>query len=393
MISFALAESIVIFNVLFYSRQLRQLFFIALSFFIFQLGAQPLKTPKKISDGYGGKFDKCKDAPDNYYVIYKNVNTYAIDLVIAVKNVSGEWLVFRKDNMSANDTLIAFSCTGAGSNKIDFRKSGDKVPLMSYESLNKDFLAKQKPQKEAFVSLTAKILYGEKIKKPLVNQEIGLKDKEGKVLHETKTDEFGDFSFENVNKEIDLELFLKENKTLDPNEKVYLAKLDGRILTEMQKNDENEFVYKLLPLDFKKLSTSEDVEDPFLAIKDFKNSNGKDIVVAESIYFAEGSSELMEEAKKKLDKVVNVLNENNNMKVELSAHTDSKGDDISNLKLSESRAKLAVNYIVSKGIESSRVSGKGYGESKILNRCGNGIKCSENEHRLNRRLEFKFIKN
>jgi outer membrane protein OmpA-like peptidoglycan-associated protein len=97
--------------------------------------------------------------------------------------------------------------------------------------------------------------------------------------------------------------------------------------------------------------------------------------------------------------VIKILNKYPNLVLEISSHTDSKGDDASNMQLSEKRALAVVNYIisnsiniVSNGIDKKRVSGKGYGETKILNRCKNGIECNENEHKENRRTEFKFIK-
>jgi len=91
-----------------------------------------------------------------------------------------------------------------------------------------------------------------------------------------------------------------------------------------------------------------------------------------------------------LDKVVAVLNENP-ITVELSSHTDSRGSDEYNMTLSVNRAQAAVDYIVSRGISRSRVVAKGYGETKLLNNCGNNVICSEAEHQLNRRTEVKVL--
>ena len=80
--------------------------------------------------------------------------------------------------------------------------------------------------------------------------------------------------------------------------------------------------------------------------------------------------------------------------IELSSHTDARGSDKYNMSLSDKRAKSAAKYIVDHGgIEKSRITGKGYGESLLLNRCHNGVKCSEAEHQENRRTEFKVLKN
>src|SRR5690606_27511817 len=79
------------------------------------------------------------------------------------------------------------------------------------------------------------------------------------------------------------------------------------------------------------------------------------------------------------------------MVIELSSHTDSRGSDSYNLDLSQRRANSARNYLEERGIASGRVEAVGYGETRILNHCTNGVNCSEEEHQLNRRTEFKII--
>ena len=77
-----------------------------------------------------------------------------------------------------------------------------------------------------------------------------------------------------------------------------------------------------------------------------------------------------------------------NMKIDVRSFTDSRGKDAYNMKLSERRAKATAGWIVSQGINSSRVKFKGYGETRLLNDCVNGVKCTEEEHAINRRSEF-----
>ena len=78
--------------------------------------------------------------------------------------------------------------------------------------------------------------------------------------------------------------------------------------------------------------------------------------------------------------------------IEIGSHTDSRSAAKANLILSEKRAKASVDYIVSKGIDKARLTGKGYGESKLVNKCKDGVKCKEEEHQQNRRTEFKIVK-
>lgn len=100
---------------------------------------------------------------------------------------------------------------------------------------------------------------------------------------------------------------------------------------------------------------------------------------------------IREDAKPELNKLVRFLEDNPAVKVELGSHTDSRGSDSYNLKLSQNRANAAVEYIITKGISRDRIVAKGYGETVLLNKCANGIPCSDEEQQVNRRTEFKVI--
>lgn len=92
-----------------------------------------------------------------------------------------------------------------------------------------------------------------------------------------------------------------------------------------------------------------------------------------------------------LDNVVSVLKQNPSLRIELSSHTDSRGNDKYNLQLSQRRAEAAVNYLVANGIDKNRLVAKGYGETRLTNNCGNGTTCSDAEHQANRRTEIKVL--
>ncbi|WP_034230379.1 OmpA family protein, partial [Aquimarina pacifica] len=93
-----------------------------------------------------------------------------------------------------------------------------------------------------------------------------------------------------------------------------------------------------------------------------------------------------------LQKVIAALHQYPQLKIDVRSHTDSRADDNYNMYLSERRAKSTIKYIIEKGgIDSSRVTGRGYGETSILNKCANNTSCNEEEHQLNRRSEFIVI--
>ena len=80
------------------------------------------------------------------------------------------------------------------------------------------------------------------------------------------------------------------------------------------------------------------------------------------------------------------------MKIDVRSHTDSRGNDAYNMRLSEKRAQSTIDYIVERGgIDRSRITGRGYGESQLINECANGVPCSREQHELNRRSEFKIV--
>lgn len=116
-----------------------------------------------------------------------------------------------------------------------------------------------------------------------------------------------------------------------------------------------------------------------------------DKFVLENLYYDFDKANIRPDAALVLDKLVNAMRDNPTMKVELSSHTDSRGSDKYNMLLSDRRAKSALEYVVSRGIERSRIVAKGYGESRLVNSCRNGVKCTAAEHQANRRTEVEVL--
>jgi flagellar motor protein MotB len=109
------------------------------------------------------------------------------------------------------------------------------------------------------------------------------------------------------------------------------------------------------------------------------------------IYFDVNKFNIRPDAAIELNKIIKALNENPEISIELGSHTDCRGSSKSNQILSQKRAKSSAEYIMSKGgIASERLSYKGYGESQIINGCVDGVTCSDEEHAVNRRTEFKI---
>ena len=111
------------------------------------------------------------------------------------------------------------------------------------------------------------------------------------------------------------------------------------------------------------------------------------------IFYELGSARITPASKKIIDETLLPLLNSKPVNIELMSHTDSRGNDDFNMSLSQQRANSVVNYLVSKGVNRSRLSARGYGESRLVNRCSNGVECSEGQHQKNRRTEFRVLNN
>jgi len=113
-------------------------------------------------------------------------------------------------------------------------------------------------------------------------------------------------------------------------------------------------------------------------------------IILKPIYFEYNKSNITQAGAFELDKLVQVMNNNKDLVIFAKSHTDSRGTDAYNMALSDRRAKSTVQYLISKGIDAARISGKGFGESELKVACGD--KCTEEEHAQNRRSEFLIVK-
>ncbi|WP_417860593.1 OmpA family protein [Winogradskyella sediminis] len=118
----------------------------------------------------------------------------------------------------------------------------------------------------------------------------------------------------------------------------------------------------------------------------------EDQIVINPIFFDFDKSDIRTDAQYELENIVDVLRKHPEMIIKIESHTDSRGRDKYNLKLSDRRAKSTRDYLLSRDISPDRIeSAIGYGETQLLNDCGNNSNCSEEEHQLNRRSYFYII--
>lgn len=239
-------------------------------------------------------------------------------------------------------------------------------------------------------------LYGDNKNNPLSNMKVMLLNDKYESIDSAMTNNNGDFEFRHLpyTKQILLNAENEKN-VLEAFNNVLVFDNTDNLIKVVSLVKGKKFNYKPLATEQSRI-TEIYIDDPWLAlIKKDKNLKTKDVPVTiiENILFEFNKSELLPQSKQTLDKVILVMQANKTFQIELSAHSDSKGSDAYNLKLSEQRANSAKNYIITKGIDASRIKAIGYGESKLLNNCGNNAICSDDEHAVNRRIEFKIIYN
>lgn len=197
----------------------------------------------------------------------------------------------------------------------------------------------------------------------------------------------------------------KKTRTVLPNASVAILDSKGNIITTKMTNSEGKVSYDIecetaytfqitaqnfemavLPIEKTKLGeviVKAELEPTAIVITDSE-------VLLKPVYFDFDKSNITALGANELDKLIKVMKDNPTMIIFVKSHTDSKGSDSYNLKLSEQRAQSTVQYLISKGIDTKHISGKGFGSSEPKIKCL--ANCSEEEDAQNRRSEFVLVK-
>jgi len=157
-------------------------------------------------------------------------------------------------------------------------------------------------------------------------------------------------------------------------------------------------LYITTEIKFKTNSLGNIDKDIFLLLESYDDAekniaieSGKAQIKINPIYFDFNKWNIRKDAAIELDSVVVILKKYPEMKIEIGAHTDSRGKDSYNLTLSQKRAKSVRDYFISQGINIDNINFVGYGESQPLNKCLNDVFCTEKEYDINRRCEFVIL--
>jgi outer membrane protein OmpA-like peptidoglycan-associated protein len=245
-------------------------------------------------------------------------------------------------------------------------------------------------------------IFGDNVNNPIGKLKIMLLNDQYEVIDSAITSDYGSFKFKYLP-------FLKRfylsaennNSVLDVFKDILIYSSDKNLIKVMTHHKGKKFKYQPIATEINSLRDIE-IADPWLELlqpapKSLTASAGNSPVlapkkaIAENILFETARYDVSEESKEILDKIILVLSASKALRIEIGAHTDSKGSDVSNIKLSEMRAKTVRDYIVNAGIEGSRITSRGFGESRLLNGCKDNVPCTEIEHAQNRRIEFRIL--
>ncbi|WP_340199306.1 OmpA family protein [Ascidiimonas sp. W6] len=199
---------------------------------------------------------------------------------------------------------------------------------------------------------------------PLENAKVEVRNTENEILESTLTDQTGNYS---LILDCTKDLFVRASKLgYSTEEKFMEASYDKEELK--------------LDFELEKDTVTAGVGDDLAKILNLQ-----------PIYFDLNKSKIRNDAEVELAKVLAALEKYPTLKIDIRSHTDSRGKDSYNMRLSDRRAKATINYLVNKGIDISRLSGRGYGETQLVNECKNNANCTDKQHQLNRRSEFVIL--
>jgi outer membrane protein OmpA-like peptidoglycan-associated protein len=212
----------------------------------------------------------------------------------------------------------------------------------------------------------------------LTDATVNVIDEDGKTIQTTITRTDGQFEFE-VNK--------GQEYILNVTKEFYFENEKPIATGALRPNDE---VFSEIFLE-QKIEESNDNSPAPISMEE-EGGASLQVIELEYINYELDKSDVGKEMMATLDKLIALLVEFPDLEIRIESHTDSRGSDEYNMLLSKKRARAAFDYVVSKGVDPNRLLYQGYGETRLLNNCGNGVPCAEEQHEVNRRSIVKVVR-
>lgn len=297
---------------------------------------------------------------------WRNDDIYLVEIFPVLVNIRGKVVVNHTQNPVKDATVYLEDCEG---NKI---KSVDSGYLGNF-----DF---QVPQGLCYQVHAEKLGFESDIKTQAGNSFIELNLKQV-INYKLEVKDFeNEKSLENA------EVVLGEEKWKSDSKGVINLKFDSihNYVVNVIKDGFFDYTYEIDPARFVNGAAITDT------IRLFRKESGRKFLLKSIEYYTD-MWRIMPQSEPELNQFVKLLENNPTLKFEISSHTDSRLEDEYNMWLSQKRADSVLQYLVQKGIPKERLVAKGYGETQLLNHCANGVNCTEKQHLVNRRTEFKIL--
>jgi outer membrane protein OmpA-like peptidoglycan-associated protein len=294
--------------------------------------------------------------------------SYKVKFEDAPAEVLAKSLLYILDDQGKR--IMVFSPGKNGWYLLEFLPLEDLAPLQFVENDDKSSLLNIAIEGQVFEETPGDIGDGE---------TISILDENGEIMALAYTTDLGKFRFDELSPDATYTFKLDEKSEalrmviIDKGNEVAIPIENGKAVYERINAED-------------RVNLNDENGNPIVIRKN-------DVFIIQNIYYELNSSYLTAEAKQKLSELAAILKNNPRIAIELSSHTDSRGEREYNLELSLKRANSAIAYLNSIGIEAGRMSTKGLGEEQLLNHCSDGVECTEEEHAKNRRTEIRVIAN
>ena len=333
------------------------------------------------SASISGIFEFLKIGHANTELILYDEDGNEIDRVFTDKDGRFQ---FRKLKSGANYTIKPAEDLEDGELFITNSK-GEKVLLVDgkkgkfiFKTIESSYTEELLPIEDddpSFLIMPVKGMVFKKIEGDLGGRkEVRVYDQDGKLIGRTYTEKDGTFVFKTLTPQNSYHFEIEGEDDV-----TFLIFKNGE-KEKIEKDEEGRYVFSRLKGQGEGLLLVNE-DNQLIRI------GQKERFAVNNILYDYNSAALNMDAKIELNKLFMMYRKNKHLKFTIESHTDSRGSDKYNLKLSEKRAKKVIDYLVKKGIPKDHLKGIGYGETRLLNKCKNGVECTEEEHAVNRRTE------
>lgn len=299
----------------------------------------------------------------------------------AIKGMEDYTMSFPKGKLEEGDKVRLFDKNFGLMEELQVDESGQaKFELLTPEDYT---LQKEANTDDSMLSVDISGLLSVAEENVAKGVEIFLQDSEGNTIARAFTSDMGRFIFEQVRPD---EAYSFQSAVVDMGAEIKIFNQDGEIIERIKPDHSGDLVYIRLK-ESDKIITITNEENVMVKVAEEEKFD------LPAIYFEANQSELSHGSGVVLNNLVTILKDNPHVAVRLAGHTDSKGKAAYNLHLSQQRIESVERYLIQNGVRSERISGEGFGESRLVNHCDDITKCSEREHAENRRIEVQFYSN